>query len=112
MLKKCSSGMILRKKYITKKGTKVPVVCIKDRGNPGKGPKIFVIKGKNELKIFGYNTKKNKLSRHRSLNSAMKIYGRSNIIKKLNAVRTLTKNIAPSSSKIFGEDLVWIQSKK
>lgn len=112
-MKKCSSGMILRKKYATlKKGTSVPASCIKDRGNPGKGPKLFTIKNKGQLKAFGYSTNNSKISRHRALNSAMKIYGKADIIKKLNAVKILTKNIAPISSKIFDEDLVWVQTKK
>lgn len=112
-MKKCSSGMILRKKYATlKKGTSVPASCIKDRGNPGKGPKLFTIKNKGQLKAFGYSTNNSKISRHRALNSAMKIYGRANVVKKLNAVRTLTKNTNLLSSKIFAEDLVWARSKK
>ena len=53
--KKCKRGEIKKAGYTTKRGVQVPPTCIKDRGAPGKGPKV--IPKLKEGAMMGYSTK-------------------------------------------------------
>ena len=90
----------------------VPPVYIKDQGNKGKGPELITGLQKGSLKQFGYSSKVDAEGRHKALAKAVKVYGEQSVIKKLSAVRTLTKNTSPKSSKIFDKDIKWLHKQK
>jgi hypothetical protein len=73
---------------------------------------IFGPLKKGDLIRFGYSTKKSVRSRHISVGKAARAYGKGTIIKKLNAVAILNKNRNPVVSKIFREDMKYVQSLK
>jgi hypothetical protein len=73
---------------------------------------------KGELTKHGYNIKKSDVSRHRALNKAIKTSGGNqskkktlSVMRKLNAVKTLTKRTQPKNSKKYSKDMKWIQKK-
>ncbi len=111
MICKANEIVSTRKAYTNKNGIKVKSTthCITDRGNPGKGPKLFTLK-KGTLTQFGYNTKESDLKRHNSLKKAISKLQSASVIHKLNAVKLLTKNTNPKVSKIFDNDIKWIQN--
>ena len=85
---------VIKKKYL-KKTQKVLL------------PKLKV----GTLKKHGYSDVKN-LSvekRHIALKKAIKEYGYSHVIKKVNAVELLSRNRNPKISKIFGADKKWME---
>lgn len=104
---------ILRVSYVyTKKDgekVKVPEKYIKDRGNPGKGPKLIPPLKKGEFKKIGYDVNKSNLSRHRALNRGVKEYTKNTMIRRLNAISTLLKNTSPKKSEIFKKDMYYVQ---
>lgn len=67
---------------------------------------------KGSLTRYGYSVHKSQKSRHRSLKKALNKYGYSSLVKKLNAVKLLSKNTSPSNSKIYGKDIKYLQSMK
>lgn len=73
---------------------------------------------RGELTKHGYNVTKSNLARHRALNKATKTStGKESkkktlsVLRKLNAVKTLTKKSQPGHSKVYDKDLKWIQKK-
>ena len=106
-----------RKSYTTKKGTKVPKTnvgstCIKERGLPGKvldEYKVITISNKNKLSNYGYSTKKSENARYRSLLKAIENYGYLSVLRKLVALRTLTRDSNPEQSQIHDIDIKKIQ---
>jgi len=110
---KCKSGTILRKTHTrttkTKKTVSIKAHCIKDRGLPGKGPELIKNLKKGKLSKYGYSSGESITSRQSSLKKAVKAYGSGSVIKKLNAVKVLQRNTNPKVSKIFGDDLIWVQ---
>jgi hypothetical protein len=66
---------------------------------------------KGSLRALGYHAHNTSLSRHRSLSKAIKVFGYTELIHKLVAIRTLTKNKSPSVSEIYNRDIHYIQSK-
>lgn len=134
--KTCPKGFILRKGYvrayrntIIREGYKVhragktvrirpttskayvPSQCIKDRGLPGKGKKVFGDLKEGELLKHGYGYRLPDKFRHVALERAVDEYGPLEVYHKLNAVSKLSTRTAPAASKIFSKDREWIKSK-
>jgi len=107
----CPSGYILRKGYKTRRGTTVKPSCIKNRGKPGKGPKLFPKLKKGLLTEYGYSSKDSLSIRHRALKRAMKAYGKGNLANKLNSVYILNRNTNPRIASIFKKDQEWVSSQ-
>ena len=89
----------------------VPASCIKDPGEPGKGPPdgkgIGPLK-EGDMTRFGYSTKKSTEARHEALRRAVAKLGALNTYRKLDAVAKLSVRIAPDASRIFSEDRDWV----
>jgi hypothetical protein len=100
--------------------------CIKDRGLPGKGPRLFPklfggtrrrpsVYGigplrKGELTKHGYSTQKSSGSRHAALRKAVKEFGALGVYRKLNAVAKLGVRSAKTPSKTFKADRNWVRN--
>lgn len=116
--RKCARGTIYRKSYTRKSlsGKRVHVkgACIADKGAPGKGysggPGIGPLR-KGDLSKFGYSgvTKMNSSDRHVALRKAVEAYGWQSVVRKLNAVAVYTRRVSPHSSKLFKDDMKWVQ---
>ena len=66
---------------------------------------------KGTLTKYGYTIKKKAGERHNALDKAIKAYGYSTVIKKLNAVRTLTKNTFQKNAEVYSKDMKYLQKK-
>ena len=117
--KKCPRGTIsrigysYRKKSLSGKNIKVRASCVKSRGlrSRGKRPRrVLPSLKKGSLTKFGYTVHESTEKRRSSLRKALKEYGYSSLIKKLNAVKLLSKNTSPSNSKIYGSDIKYLQN--
>jgi len=102
-----------RKSYIRKdgikvKGSKVKSSLIKDRGQKGKGKKLFEVKDKGFLSKKGYSLKKSDNERKLSLRKASKEKGTLNVLRHLNAIRTLQKSNPDNYKKLY-KDVKYIQ---
>lgn len=110
--KKCKSGKILRKAYITKNGVKVKASCIKDQGKKGKGPKTLPkIKTDMSLGEYGYELKKSFEKRKTALKKAVKVYGVIKIIKRLSLIRNYSKSNKTNYNK-YTKDLEFLKTLK
>lgn len=105
----CPDNYIKKSGYTTKNGTKVKSTCIKDLGLKGKGPKLFTLK---KGTLLDYHYKNTNLSRHRQLLKSARKTGKTTVIRKLNAVKILTKRTNPKASKVFSKDIFYLQNKK
>ena len=63
------------------------------------------ISHKGSLKDFGYSPTVSKTARLKALREATKVYGKDEMIRKLNAIAVLTKNSQPQNSEIYREDM-------
>ncbi len=108
----CARGTVRRAAYTKKSGIRVKASCIKDVGLPGKGKKLFTLKP-GKLAKYGYSnvTEMSVSDRHKCLNKAIKAYGASSVIKKLNSVYLLNRNTNKKLSKIFKSDRSWVSSR-
>jgi hypothetical protein len=79
-----------------------------------KKQKVSIIKldDKDYLKKFGYSTKLGKEDRHKVLLKAVANYGYSSVVKRLVALRTLTKNTQPIKSNKYNNDIIGLQKWK
>ena len=121
--KTCPPGQILREGYIAtrkkktilgrllNRGTtyRVKASCIKNKGNPGKGPAVIGPLKKGDLKDAGYDHTDPAHERHMALIKAVSEYGHLSTLRKLNAIAVLNKNVAPTRSKIYRTDRDWIK---
>ncbi len=121
--KTCPPGKILREGYIAtrkkktllgrllNRGTtyRVKASCIKNKGNPGKGPAVIGPLKKGDLKDVGYDHTDPAHQRHTALIKAVSEYGALSTLRKLNAIAVLNKNVAPTRSKIYRTDRDWIK---
>lgn len=121
--KTCPPGQILREGYIAtrkkktilgrllNRGTtyRVKASCIKNKGNPGKGPAVIGPLKKGDLKDSGYDHTDPAHERHMALIKAVSEYGHLSTLRKLNAIAVLNKNVAPTRSKIYRTDRDWIK---
>jgi hypothetical protein len=98
---KCKKGEILRKgsvkksysrktssgKKVSVKQSRIPSTCVKDVGEPGKGPKILPPLGDEiHLSKYGYSLKESKQSRQQSLKKASKKHGTLKVLKRTNLI--------------------------
>jgi hypothetical protein len=101
---------IRRASYTRKDGTKVKSSLIIDRGNKGKGKKLFKIKDEGLLREKGYSLKKSSKKRKTSLRKASKEKGTLSVLRHLNAIRTLQKN-NPENFKKLDKDVKFVQKE-
>ena len=73
---------------------------------------IIKLDDKDYLKKFGYSTKLGKDDRHKVLLKAVVQYGYSSVLKRLVALRTLTKNTQPIKSNKYNNDIIGLQKWK
>ena len=92
------------------KGARVSSHLIKNRGAPGKGPKLIGRLRSGALSAFGYHSANSARSRHTALNKAVKNYGGLSVFRKLGAVATLTKRTSPSTSQKYKSDQNYVRS--
>lgn len=116
--KSCPKGQIMRKGYTRKayvkadgtkiKATRVPPICVKDQGAPGKGPKTLPpIKDKGFLTQFGYHLKLTSTERRSALRKAVRKYGGLAVIRHLNLIRNYNKNNKSAHAK-YTSDLEYV----
>lgn len=99
--------LVHRRAYVRSDGTVVRAATftIKDRGRPGRGPKLFTLK-KGGLGQYGYPEGGRKaLDRAVSSESALTIFRR------LQALGTLMKRTSPAKSAKFLRNRNWVRSK-
>jgi hypothetical protein len=98
------------------KGNNCKIHQNKKQGNTTKYNKlkkvIIKLDNKDYLKKFGYSTKLGKEDRHKILLKAVEKYGYSSVIKRLVALRTLTKNTQPIKSNKYNNDIIGLQKWK
>jgi NDP-sugar pyrophosphorylase family protein len=114
------NDMIRRSSYVRKsytrkdgtivKGSKVKSSLIVDRGQKGKGKKLFEIKDKGFLTEEGYSLKKSSKQRRQSLKKASKEKGSLKVLRHLNAIRTLQKS-NPENFKKLDKDVKFVQKE-
>ena len=135
--KACPPGMIERKAYTRKfsnsirqkgytvrkssgttyvvhpksQGARVRPTCIKEKGQPGKGPKKIGRLRKGELSKFGYSFRTTEEARHKALRQAVDEFGVLGVYRKLDAVAKLSKTTIPEASRIFKTDRNWVDSR-
>ena len=119
---KCPKGTIKRVSYKKKsfkrkdgtvvKSTRIGASCIKDRGKPGKGPRLIGSLRKGTLRKFGYKASKRTSVRRKSLKKAMKKEHPTSVFRKLRAVGTLLRNTAPEMSRRVIADSAWVKRTK
>ena len=100
----CPKGTISRKSYVRKSGSRVHRSCVKSKALRSKGlrPHRVIPKLKSgSLKKFGYHVHESPSKRHIALNKALRAYGMSSLVHKLNAVRVLSRNTSPKNSLIY-----------
>jgi hypothetical protein len=84
--------------------------CIKDRGLPGKGPKLITGLKEGELLKHGYTYRLPTEYRHVALRRAVDEYGPLSVFRKLNAVAKLSVRQSPDASRVFEKDRDWVRS--
>jgi hypothetical protein len=112
-----------RKSYTRRSGTKVRgsrvhARMIPDVGAPGKwraehrgAPGIGKLK-QGELSAVGYSVKAKTSTRRKAVDRAVKKYGKTSTIRKLNAVAVYTRRTSPAKSKVFKADMKYVQKNK
>ena len=112
----CPKGSISRIKYQytrnSGKFVKVRPSCIRSKALRSKGirpKKVIKNLTRGALSQFGYHLSDSQPQRRISLEQAVAYYGPGSVIKKLNAVRTLSKNVAPKNSKRYSRDIKFVQ---
>jgi ribosomal 50S subunit-associated protein YjgA (DUF615 family) len=97
--------IVHRKAYTRKDGTRVKASTfnIKNRGKPGRGPKLFTLK-EGRLERFGYPEQgRIALSMAVRSNSALTVFRR------LQALATLTKRTDPNRSRKYLLNRNWVK---
>jgi hypothetical protein len=100
------------KGFIRKNGS-VEAGCIQSKGLRSKGikPSIYLpTLQKGTLSSLGYAVHESSEKRHEALRKALKVHGYSVVIKKLNAVRILSRNTNPANSAVYTSDIKYMQS--
>lgn len=113
--KKKTSGMVKRKAYTRKsklgKMVKVPATMIKKQGRPGvKGPRIITGIKTGLMKKYGYSLVEHKAERQKAIDKAIKDRDKLEIIRHINAIRTLQKS-HPKIWKKLDNDVKYIEKK-
>lgn len=122
----CPKGKILRVGYTTKRGTTVRPTCIKDKGKPGKGAKVWQVRrgGLKPYKVVNPKTKEimSPTARRRRLRKAYESVQKEEgytkkglLIVRMNAIRNYFKNSKTERGKkihaAIGSDIRWAQKK-
>jgi hypothetical protein len=119
----CPPGKIQRAAYTATRRAKglfgklrgkrytVKASCIKNKGKPGKGPKVIGLMKEGELTAMGYSAQDPAGHRHAALDRAVSHYGKLSTLHKVNAIAVLTKRTAPSRSRTYTTDVHYIQKK-
>jgi hypothetical protein len=90
---------------------KVPPTLIKDRGAPGKGPKLIPLKN-DPRHMDGYHFNQSEADRHAAIRKAVNKYGATWAIRHLNAVRNLQHRTNPANAAKAVQDMAYIRSLK
>ena len=115
--KLCKKGSISKRTYIVhskKRGSyKVKASCIylpkSNRARGKRSKRVLPHLKEGSLSKYGFHINASPKKRKSSLRKAEKVYGKSKLIKKLNAVRVLTKNTDPKASKIYTASIRYVQ---
>lgn len=102
--------LVRRKSYVRSDGVRVKATKfqIKNRGRPGRGPKLFKLK-KGGLSKYGYSGKSSLASRHSSLSYAISRGVPSlTLSQRLGALATLLKRTNPMLSKRLRSNQLWV----
>lgn len=84
--------------------------CVKNEGQPGKGPQAIGPLRKGELKRHGYSIlEDDERKRHGALRRAIDSYGALGVYRKLDAVAKLMKITHPTYSKKVVKDRNWVR---
>ena len=129
----CKTGEVIREGYYRKpytkkngsrvKGIWIKPTCIKDQGLPGRGYPLRAPKSKKLQKPgkgigplkkgvlgkHGYATKLSASERRTALDSAVGEYGAHRVLRRLNAIKTLSKRTNPKVSKKYFQDMKWVR---
>ena len=70
------------------------------------------LKDNHSLSRLGYHMRNSNRSRHIALNKAIKAYGSSYVIKKLNVLRIYNGKRHPDLATIAHEDVMYVQNKR
>jgi hypothetical protein len=94
----------------------MPIVLVEPTGSTkrasGAKSKVRIpITHKGSLAKYGYSLKKSKLARHRALSKAVRLYGPSKTIKKVNALSIYNKKHHKTASKKAHSDVKYIEEK-
>jgi hypothetical protein len=90
----------------------VKSACIKDRGRPGKGPKVLPKLKEGSLTQFGYSMKSKSRSRHTALNKAVKKFGAASVSRKLNVLAIYNKNTSPKTARTARSDRKYVMKSR
>ena len=104
-----------RKAYTKSDGTHVKATKVKgswivDRGEAGKGKKLFSLK-KGLLTKYGYHLNSPVSKRHSALDKAVKAYGKTSTLRKVNALSILQKNTDPKYASTAKSDVRYLEKK-
>jgi len=115
---RCAFGFIRRKSYSYKKksGTRVSVkgFCMLEKGKRGSGRgaarklKVLPKLKKGSLTSLGYGIRESSATRHAALKKALKKYGYSSLIKKLNVLVVYNKNAHPDIAQTAHSDMMYV----
>lgn len=116
--KQCRIGSISRRAYVVrskKRGSyKVKASCVySPKSNRSRGRKSRRVLPKlksGSLSKYGFHVNASPKVRKLALRKAEKKYGKSTVIKKLNAVRVLTKNTSPKTSRVYESSIKYLQT--
>src|SRR6476620_5581701 len=98
----------IRKSFYRSNGTLVPATRI---------PKTIVklktiFKGIDKPVFYGYTVKDTAIKRHKALIKDKNNNNYVSVIRRLNALRVLTKNTQPENSKVYTRDMHWLQNHR
>ena len=105
--------LVRRKSYVRSDGVRVKATSfqIKNRGKPGRGPKLFKLR-KGGLSQYGYASKSSMAQRHSSLSQAISRGVPSlTLSQRLGALATLLKRTNPMLSKRLRKNQIWVSRR-
>jgi hypothetical protein len=103
-------GTSKHKSYVRRQKSgsyRVKASKIKDRGLPGKGPKLWSVK-KGGLGNYGYSTKDGQTTRRAALKRGIQKEGPNVIQKRLVAIANYNKRTSPKTHSILRSDIDWL----
>ena len=109
----CPKGSISRKSFKKKSGSRLKATCVKSKNLRAKAmsPLVYLPTLKTgSLSKYGYSVLNTPRSRHIALKKAASTYGTNKLVKKLNAVRVLTRNTSPKNYIRYTDDIYYVQN--